>query len=249
MKFKIFFIFFKRSILTSNNVIWVGLLAILFNEAQHFVKISTTGYVPVFYEVINLFIKPQNFLLMFFICKFKGLYLIVFFFDDLLMLSLGLFNFYIKSAWYDVFQDMLFKCFALGLFAFNYDIHDPKEREEFIRLVLMILRPRPASRTMGTAFMSFLVSISHLSRPVTNVSMCLRFKDFPTWALLNQFYSSLSTTTSISLRLNSSGLLPASSETFNTEDIFYYNLGSGEVTFAFRSKLSQKCIKNFAIMA
>ena len=61
-KFKTFFIFFKLSILTSNNVIWVGLLAILFNEAQHVVKTSTTGYVPVFYEVINLFIKPQDFL-------------------------------------------------------------------------------------------------------------------------------------------------------------------------------------------
>ena len=87
-KFKTFFIFFKLSILTSNNVIWVGLLAILFNEAQHVVKTSTTGYVPVFYEVINLFIKLQNFLLMFFICKFKGLYLIIFFFDGLLMFFL-----------------------------------------------------------------------------------------------------------------------------------------------------------------
>ena len=77
-KFKTFFIFFKLSILTSNNVMWVGLLAILFNEAQHVVKISTTGYVLVFYEVINVFIKPQNFLLM-------GLYLVVFFFNGLLM--------------------------------------------------------------------------------------------------------------------------------------------------------------------
>ena len=73
-KFKTFFIFFKLSILTSNNVIWVGLLAILFNEAQHVVKLSTTGYVPVFYEAINLFIKSQNFLLM-------GFYLGVFFFN------------------------------------------------------------------------------------------------------------------------------------------------------------------------
>ena len=53
----------------------MGLFAILFNEAQLVVKISTTGYVPVFYEVINLLIKPQNFLLM-------DLYLIIFFFDD-----------------------------------------------------------------------------------------------------------------------------------------------------------------------
>ena len=87
-KFKMFFIFLKLSILTSNNVIWVGLLTILFNEAQHVVKISTTGYVSVFYEVINLFIKPQNFLLMFFICKFKSMYLIIFSFDGLLMFFL-----------------------------------------------------------------------------------------------------------------------------------------------------------------
>ena len=36
----------------------MALLSILFDEAQDVVKISTTGYVPVFYEVINLFIKP-----------------------------------------------------------------------------------------------------------------------------------------------------------------------------------------------
>ena len=45
--FKTIFIFFKLSVL--NKVIWVGLLAILFNDVQHVVKISTTGYVPVFY--------------------------------------------------------------------------------------------------------------------------------------------------------------------------------------------------------
>ena len=87
-KFKTFFIFFKLSILTSSNLIWVGLLAILFNQAQHVVKTSTTGYVPVFYEVINLFIKLQNFLLMPVICKFRGLHLIIFFFDGLLMFFL-----------------------------------------------------------------------------------------------------------------------------------------------------------------
>ena len=76
-KFKTSLIFFKLSILTSNNVIWVGLLAILFNEAEHVVKIFATGYMPAFYQVINLFIKLQNFLLMFFICRLKGFYLIV----------------------------------------------------------------------------------------------------------------------------------------------------------------------------
>ena len=43
-------------------------------------------------------------------------------------------------------------------------------------------------------------------------------KNFPTWVLLNQFRSSLSTSTSISLRLNSSGLLLLL-EAFNKEDI------------------------------
>ena len=86
-KFTTIFMFFKLSTLTLNNVIWVGLFAILFNEAQHFVKIFTTGYVPV-YEVINFFIKPQKFLLMDLICGLQGLYLIIFFFDGLLMFFL-----------------------------------------------------------------------------------------------------------------------------------------------------------------
>ena len=101
-KFKTFFIFFKLSILTLNNVIWVDLFAILFNEAQH-VKISMTRYMPAFYEVINLVIKLQNVLLMFFICKLKGFYLIVTVCDGLLMLSLDLFNSCIKPTWFDVF--------------------------------------------------------------------------------------------------------------------------------------------------
>ena len=60
-KFKTFFIFFKLSILTSNNLIWVCLFAISFDEAQHVVKIYTMGYVPVSYEAINLFIELQRF--------------------------------------------------------------------------------------------------------------------------------------------------------------------------------------------
>ena len=73
-------LFFKLPVLTSNNVIWVNFFTVLFDETQH-VKTSTTGHVPVFYEVINLFLKPQNFPLMLFICKRKSLYLIIFFFD------------------------------------------------------------------------------------------------------------------------------------------------------------------------
>ena len=80
-KFKTSLIFFKLSLLASNNVVWVGLFTILFDEAQHVVKMSTTGYVPVFYEVINLFIKPQNYL-------FMCLYLIVTVRDSLLIFFL-----------------------------------------------------------------------------------------------------------------------------------------------------------------
>ena len=50
---------------------------VLFDETLHIVKTSMAGYVPVWYEIVNLFIKPQNFLLMglafYFIRKIKGL--------------------------------------------------------------------------------------------------------------------------------------------------------------------------------
>ena len=80
-KFKPSFMFFQLLVLTSNNVIWINLSAVLFDEAQYIVNTTATGYVPVCYEVIHLFIEPQNFLLMFFICKLKRLYLIIFFFN------------------------------------------------------------------------------------------------------------------------------------------------------------------------
>ena len=123
-KFKPSFMFFQLPMLTSNNVIWVGLFAILFNERQHVVKTPTTGYVSVCYELINLFIKLQNFLLMFFICKLKGLYLIIFFFNGLLMLSLDLFNSCIKPTWCYVLQDALFKCLTLVFSRVYSDIKD-----------------------------------------------------------------------------------------------------------------------------
>ena len=107
-KFKTFFIFFKLSILTSNNVIWVGLFSIFFNEAQHVIKISMTGDVPVFYEVINLFIKPQNFLLMGLICCLKGLYLIIFFFNECDSVS--------NLPWLNCFQNPFHERFGLRLF-------------------------------------------------------------------------------------------------------------------------------------
>ena len=146
--------FSKLFILTSNNVVWVSFSTILFDEMQHVVKTSTAGYMPVCYEVIHLFIKIQNFLSIFLICKLKGLYLIVFFFDGFLILSLDLFNFCIKSMWCNVFQDVRLKCFTTGLFAFD-DKHDPKELVEFIHLVLKIFGSRPTC-SCGVGLVKFI---------------------------------------------------------------------------------------------
>ena len=95
-KFKPSFMFFQLLVLTPNNVTWLNFSAILFDKTQHVVKTSTTGYVPACYEVINLFIEHQYFLLMFFICKLKGLYLIVTACDGLLMFFL---YFFLYLSW------------------------------------------------------------------------------------------------------------------------------------------------------
>ena len=187
---------FKLLVLTSNNVVLVNFSAILFNEIRHVAETSTVSYVSVCYEPINLFIEPQNFLLIFFICKLKGLYLIVMICDSLLMFSLDLFNSCIKPTWYNIFQYVLLKCFTLVFLRFFNDMDKPKD----------------------------------LSRPPTDVSICLRPKNFPTLARLNQFCSLLSTSTSMSLRLNSLDLL-LPLETFNTEVIFIIISGPGEVIF------------------
>ena len=76
-KFKPSLMFFQLPVLTSNNVVWVNFSAVLFGETQHVVKTSTSGFVPVCYEVIHLFIEPQNFLSVGLICELKGLYLII----------------------------------------------------------------------------------------------------------------------------------------------------------------------------
>ena len=107
-KFKTSLIFFKLYILTSSNVILVGLLVIIFDEAQHVVKISTTGYVSLFYEVINLFIKPQNFLLM-------SLYLIVTVCDGLLMFFLYFVSKPLPNMRKQHIATMLSKCFCSWL--------------------------------------------------------------------------------------------------------------------------------------
>ena len=88
MKPKPLLMLFQLAVLTSNNVVCVNFSTVLFDKAQHVVKASTASYMFVCYEIINLFIELQHFLLMLFICKLKGFYLIVtlskyyiFFFD------------------------------------------------------------------------------------------------------------------------------------------------------------------------
>ena len=107
-KFKASLIFFKPSILASNNIIWVDLFAILFDQAKHVVKISTMGYVPAFYEVISLLIKLQNFLLM-------GLYLIVTVCDGLLMFFLYFVCKLLPNMGKQHIATMLSKCFCFWL--------------------------------------------------------------------------------------------------------------------------------------
>ena len=161
-KFKTFFIFFKLSILTSNKVVWMPFPAILFDETQHVVKTPTTGYVPVFYEVINLFIKLQNFLLMLLISKLKGFYLIVTVCDGLSMFFLDLFNPCIKSTWCDFLQNVVLKRLALAFLRVYDDIKGTGQRDENI----MVLSIFPGGvHNMNTSFSlqkgpSFLIFVS-----------------------------------------------------------------------------------------
>ena len=141
-KFKPSFMFFQLLVLTLNNVIWMNFFAALFDETQHVVKTSAAGCVPVFSEVINLFIERQNFSLMFFICRLKGFYLIATACDGLLMLSLDLFNPFIKSTWYDVFQDVFLKRFDL-VFSRVYvygDIKSTSQQNENIMVLSIFPR-------------------------------------------------------------------------------------------------------------
>ena len=155
---------------------------------QHVVRTSMTSYVPICYEVINLFIESQNFLLMLLISKLKDFYLIIFFFNGLLMLSLDLFNFCIKSTWYDVFQDVLPEHFTLILSRVYNDIHDTKDWEEFIHLVLLIFRSGPRVRGLLTiALISSLWGISWVSSPSTDINIFARPRYCHICALLNQF--------------------------------------------------------------
>ena len=112
--------------------------AILFEKTQHVVKTSTMGYMPICYEIINLFIEPQNFLFMFFICKLKGVYLIVTVCEGLLMLSLDLFNSCIKFRWFDILQNVLLKCLTLVFFKVYRDIKGTSQWNENIMIMSVL---------------------------------------------------------------------------------------------------------------
>ena len=79
---------------------WLNFSAILFDETQHNVKTSTGGYVSVSYEFISLFIEPQNFLVMFFICKLKGFYLVFTTCDGLMMFFMYFFYAFLGDPFY-----------------------------------------------------------------------------------------------------------------------------------------------------
>ena len=107
-------------ILTLNNVVWVNISAVLFDKSQQVVKTSTAGRVPVCYEVVNLLIEPQNFLLMSLICKLKGFYLIFTVCDDLLMVFLHFVCKLLPNLWEHHFAAMLSEVFCFWLLTSSY---------------------------------------------------------------------------------------------------------------------------------
>ena len=95
----------------------------------------------------------------------------------------------------------------------------PKAERNLSVLFCWSLGPDQPSVLRRVGMSSSLVSIQHFSKPFNDKPIFSIPKILTTGARLNQFCSSLSRNTSISLRLNSSGLLLAL-ETFNKEDIF-----------------------------
>ena len=162
------------------------------------------------------------------------------------MLTLDLFNPCIKVTWYDVFQDVLFKNFTRIFLRVYNDIHDPKEWEEFIRLVLVVFGSRP-TWCITPGWYELLPS-ENLRTPFNDVQISSSSKNFPTWALLNQSCSSLSTNTSISLKLSSSDFL-LSLETFKTEDMFTFShFGSRMICmWSPDSKMVHVYVHNFSV--
>ena len=135
----------------------------------------------------------------------------VFLFDGSLMLFLDLFNSCTKPTWYNVFQDVVFERLSLVFFRIYNDIHDPV-------LFCSSLDPNQLGGPRLLGMSSCLMSILHFSRSFNDVQISSIPKNFPMWALLNQFCALLLTRNRISLRLNSPGLLLP----VNKEDFFIF---------------------------
>ena len=145
----------------------------------------------------------------------------IFFFNSLSMLFLNLFNSCIKPTRYDFLQDVLLKCLTLVFSRVYSDIKSTNQRNE--NIMILGVFPRGGPWIPPSAWRKTRDLMSSSDNLSVDVMIWAIPKYHPICALLNQFCSSLSTSTSISLRLNSSDLLPASLETFSTEDIFIYS--------------------------
>ena len=136
------------------------------------------------------------------------------------MLFFDLFNSYIKLTWCNVLQVVLLKCLTLVFSRVYRYIKCTGQRNK--RIVVLGVFPRRFTQWIPPSAcrkaQDFISSSDYLSIDVM-IRAIPRYP--PICALLNQFCPFLSTTTSISLRLNLSWLLLAL-ETFNTEDIFIF---------------------------
>ena len=137
------------------------------------------------------------------------------------MFFLDLFNSCIKSTWYYIFQDVLLECFSLVFSRVYNDIKSNGQRGENI-MVLSIFPRGFVLRIPPSAWRTARDLLSSSDNLLVDVMIRAIPRYCPVCALLNQSCSLLSTSTSISLRLNSSDLL-LSLETFNKEEIFIYS--------------------------
>ena len=112
---------------------------------------------------------------------------------------------------------------TLSFLEFTMTCMTPKAERNFSVLFCWSLGPGQGDvlRRVGTS--SCLMSISHLSKSFDDVRIFSSPKNFLTWALLNQFCSSLSTNTSVSLMLNSSDL-KAHAYVHNFSVSFFFHL-------------------------
>ena len=232
-KFKPSFMFFKLLVLTSNNVIWVNFSAILLDEKQRVVKAPTTGYVPVCYEIINLFIKLQNVLLM-------GLCLIVFFFDGLLMFLLYFVCKLLSNMRKQHIAAVSSESFCLWLLIWKYYLIHPL----FIDVVVIFSRvPKP----IQVLFKNKLVQLILMSVIFSTTKMLYNISDLDGPAVLQRPVHFPSTRPELFIEGHNTELNCIKRKWHHGRHLYYIS-GSVEVIPAFCSKLSQQCIKDFTIM-